>query len=236
MDEAAQHRIAELEAALAASKLVHDDDRARISELEQQVAKLLEQMSRNSGNSNKPPSSDAPGTRAQRRAKDKKSKRNRGGQPGHPGSKRALLPPEYVDKFVHLFPPECENCWRPLPETPDPKAQRYQTTELPPVRPHTTEYQQHSVLCPCCSHRTWAPYDKIPISPFGPQLSSVIALLTGVYHLSRRATVTLLSDVLGVEISLGAVSAVEARMSDAVKPAVDEAWKQVEHPLMVLYA
>jgi len=59
-------------------------------------------------------------------------------------------------------------------------------------------------------------------------LMSVIALLTGVYHLSRRRTVDMLSDVLGVQVSLGAVSAVEARVSDAVKPAVDEAWDQVD--------
>jgi len=49
-----------------------------------------------------------------------------------------------------------------------------------------------------------------------------------VYHVSRRKTAKLLSDLVGVPISLGAVSAVEARVSDAVKPAVDEAWQRVE--------
>jgi transposase len=57
---------------------------------------------------------------------------------------------------------------------------------------------------------------------------SLIALLTGVYHLSRRKTVTLLSDIVGVCISLGGVSNVEARVSDAVKPAVVQAWKHVD--------
>jgi transposase len=227
VDDAAQRRIAELEAELAARD-------ARIAELEQQVAKLTEQVAKlierlgqNSGNSSKPPSSDPPGTRAERRAKGK-SKRRRGAQPGHPGSKRALLPPEQVNAVVDLFPSECENCWAPLPKTPDPLAQRYQTTELPPLTPHTTEYRQHAVVCPGCSYKTYGPYDQIPASPFGPRLASVVALLTGVYHLSRRATVSVLADLVGLRISLGAVSAVEARVSDAVKPAVDEAWKQVE--------
>jgi transposase len=49
-----------------------------------------------------------------------------------------------------------------------------------------------------------------------------------VYHVSRRNTAKLLSDLVGVPISLGAVSAVEARVSDAVEPAVAEAWKRVE--------
>jgi transposase len=39
--------------------------------------------------------------------------------------------------------------------------------------------------------------------------------------------VDLLADVVGVRISLGALSAVEARESKAEQPAVDEAWKKV---------
>jgi transposase len=56
---------------------------------------------------------------------------------------------------------------------------------------------------------------------------SAIALLTGVYHLSRRRAAQLLSDLVGVRISLGAVSAVEARVSEAVVPMVEEACTQV---------
>jgi transposase len=44
----------------------------------------------------------------------------------------------------------------------------------------------------------------------------------------RRHAAKLLSDLVGVPISLGAISAVEARVSDAVKPAVDEAWMRVD--------
>lgn len=118
-----------------------------------------------------------------------------------------------------------------LPQTPDPNAKRYQFTELPAFEPHTTEYRRHGVDCPGCGDKTWAKYepDKIPSSPFGPRLMSAVALLTGVYHLSRRRTVQLLPDLMGVRISLGAVSAVEARVSDAVAPAVAE----VRLPLIV---
>ena len=56
---------------------------------------------------------------------------------------------------------------------------------------------------------------------------AIVALLTGVYHLGRRRAVDLLADVVGVRISLGALSAVEARVSKAVQPAVDEAWQKV---------
>lgn len=49
----------------------------------------------------------------------------------------------------------------------------------------------------------------------------------GTYHLSRRRTVGLLHDVLGVKISLGAVSAIETRVSDAVASSWNEIWASI---------
>jgi len=43
-------------------------------------------------------------------------------------------------------------------------------------------------------------------------LMAVMALFTGVYHLSRRRALELRSDIIGVRVSLGALSAVEARV------------------------
>ncbi len=240
----AQQRIAELEATVAAKDAQLAAKDARIGELEaqvaalmaqvaalaKQVAELTEKLGQNSRNSHLPPSSDPPGTGKPGGATRPKSKRPRGGQRGHRGSRRTLLPPAQVDELVDLYPAECESCWKALPEIPDEHAKRYQVTEVPPILPHTKEIRRHAVTCSCCGHRTRAAYDEqeIPSSPFGPRLMSIVALLTGVYHVSRRKTCSLLSDLLGVPISLGAVSAVEARVADAVKPAVDEAWTRVE--------
>lgn len=241
-------RIAELEAELVAKDVVIAAQAARIQELEQivttltqQVAALLkeveqlkERANRNSRNSNLPPSSDPLGSAAPGSKKNNEASstgRKRGGQPGHRGRHRELVPEEQVDEVIDLFPPQCENCWAPLPQTPDPSPARHQHTELPAIKPNTTEWRRHTVGCPDCGYKTCAAHDpnKIPASPFGPRLMSVIALLTGVYHLSRRQAVSLGSDVLGVQLSLGAVSVIEARVSEAVEPAVDEAWKQVEN-------
>jgi transposase len=233
----AQHRIAELEAELEA-------DRAHSRRLEQQLGALLEQVAaltrqvaelterlgQNSRNSHLPPSSDPPGTASGGGGERPKSKRPRGGQRGHRGSRRQLVAEDKVDDFVDLYPAECENCWAALPEQPDPGAKRYQWIEVPPIRPYTKEVRRHAVSCLCCGYKTRAAYDEreIPASPFGPRLMGMVALLTGVYHVSRRSAARLLSDLVGVPISLGAVSAVEARVSDAVEPAVAEAWRRVE--------
>jgi transposase len=213
--------IAELRAELAAKD-------ARIAELERKLEALMEKVNRNSSNSNLPPSTDPPGTRPGHGGKPK-GKRRRGGQLGHRGSRRELLPVERVDDVVDFFPSQCEHCSEPLPPTPDPMARRFQMTELPAFEPHTTEYRRHEVQCRRCNGKTLAPYDAkaIPSSPFGARLMSAIALLTGVYHLSRRKAVQLLSDLVGVRISLGALSSVEARVSEAVVPAVDQACERV---------
>lgn len=233
----AQRRIAELEAE-------RDAERSRSERLEQQIGALLEQVAaltrqvaelterlgQNSRNSHLPPSSDPPGTAGKGGGQRPKSGRSRGGQRGHRGSRRQLVPADKVDDVVDLYPAECENCWVALPEHPDPGAKRYQWIEIPPIQPYTKEVRRHAVTCPCCGHKTRAPYDEqeIPASPFGPRLMGMVALLTGVYHVSRRRAATLLSDLVGVPISLGAISAVEARVSEAVEPPVAEAWRRVE--------
>lgn len=231
-------RIEELEAQLRARDEGIRARDERIAELERQVATLAKQITEltsklglNSSNSHLPPSSDTPEERRKRRNKNKakKRERKRGAQKGHSGAHRELLPPEKVNKFVDVFPAECENCWHPLPQVPDPSPIRHQQTEVPPVDPFTTEWRRHAVTCPDCNYRTRAAYDEnvIPASPFGPRLMAIMALITGIYHLSRRGAVRMLWDLLRVRVSLGALSAVEARVSNAVQPAVAEAWVQV---------
>lgn len=224
-------RIAELEAELKAKDARIAEQDRRISELEKRLAELTELLGQNSRNSHRPPSSDPPEERRKRKNQEKKARqeRKRGGQPGHQGAHRELVPPEKVTKFVDLFPAECESCWKKLPAVPDASATRYQQTEVPPIEPRTTEWRRHQVTCPCCGYKTRAAYDvdQIPTSPFGPRLMAIMALLTGVYHLGRRRAVELLSDVVGVRVSLGALSAVEERVSCAVQPCVDEAWERV---------
>jgi transposase len=214
--------LAARDADLAARDAEVAELREQVTQLTEVVRRLEEQLGQNSNNSNKPPSSDPPGTK---RPKRKKGIRRRGGQKGHRGSHRTLLPPEQVDDIVDLYPAECESCWEPLPEVPDALARRHQLTELKPLAAHTTEWRRHAVVCPCCGFKTRAKYDPdvIPRFSFGPRLMAVVSLLTGVYHLSRRQTVRLLRELLGVRMSLGSVSAIERRVGDAVEPAVDEA-------------
>jgi transposase len=227
-------KLAAQEAKLAAQEAKLAEQGARLAELAAQVAKLTEQLGRNSSNSHLPPSSDGPGSGSRGGAVGKpkpKSGRKRGGQKGHRGSHRALFPEARVDSVVNLFPSVCLGCGHALPEELDATPCRYQQLELREHRPHVTEWRCHEVDCERCGAATRAEYDrtKIPRSAFGPCLTAVVALLTGAYHLSRRKTQRLLSELLGISISLGAISAMERRSSEALKSCHEEALREVQH-------
>ena len=229
-----KQKLAAAEARAVAAEARADAAEARVAALEKQVAELLEKLNRNSGNSNRPPSTESPAERLLRRAREQarekkrkkdEAKKKRGGQPGHEGAQRALVPVEQVDGVVHHYPAECEHCWSVLPTVEDRNPQLSQTWELPPIRPEVIEHRFHAVTCSCCAHTTEAPFVPPPV--FGPRVHAIVATLTGSYHLSRRKTASLLSDLMGLTISLGAVSDIEARVSKSLEAAVADAWERV---------
>ncbi len=61
------------------------------------------------------------------------------------------------------------------------------------------------MACPHCGYTTRAKCDPevLPRLAFGTRLVAVVGLLTGVYHLSRRQTVRLLRELLGVRHQRG---------------------------------
>jgi transposase len=230
----AERRIAELEAALADREALLAVRDAQIAALEREVKQLKEiiealqaKLSENSGNSGRPPSSDGPGARGNKQSRKRQSGKKRGGQPGHPGHRRELLPVEAVDHVVDVYPPTCANCEAALPKIADSDPVRHQVTDIPEPKPEVTEFRCHAVDC-ACGYRTRASIDRVSDSAFGPRLSATIAMLTGVYHLSRRTAQKVARELLGVEISLGAISGIEHRVGEALETSVDEAWEKVQ--------
>jgi transposase len=234
-DEGVEGRIAAaVETAVAERDATIAAQAAQIAKLSEQVAELKELLGRNSHNSHLPPSSGGPGAGSRGGSPGKpreKSRRKRGGQKGHRGSHRALLPAARVNEVVDLFPEVCEGCAHSLPEVKDAGACRYQQLEIRDHRPHLTEWRRHEVHCERCGAWTRAPHDpkKIPFLAFGPCLTAVVALLTGAYHLSRRKTRKLLHELFGISVSLGAISRMERRASEALKSAHEEALREVQH-------
>jgi transposase len=220
-----------MEEALAENAML----RARVQRLEEMVTRLEARLNQNSQNSSKPPSTDPPGVKLPPRKVP--SGRKAGGQPGHKGSRRELLPAEKVDKVEHHWPAVCGKCGTSLParnRTDIGKPQRHQVAEIPAVHAYVTEHQMHTQCCDACGHATQAELpDSVPAGAFGPRLQAVIALFTGAYRVSKRVAESALSDLFGVKLSLGSVSASEQTMSAALASPVAEARAYVQQQAVV---
>ena len=131
-----------------------DDYIEKLEKENAELKKRLEQLERivnqNSKNSSRPPSSDF-GRNAKTTKPKKKTKRTRtkGAQKGHKPCLRQLLPPESVTKSVDLIPDRCTCGCSDLGEC-DESPLRFQTIDIPPIKPKVTEYVQHMLECKQC--------------------------------------------------------------------------------------
>lgn len=218
--------IAELRRELAEVRAELVAARAENAELRREIAALKEALGKSSRNSSKPPSSDGPGAKA--RPKKSPSERKPGGQPGHRRHERVLVPPEKVHEVVPCIPKQCDVCAGFL-HGQDPEPHRHQVFELPPVEPVVTEYQQHALGCGLCGHRTMG---KLPegasTRAFGPTVDAVVAVLMGVYRLTKRQVPELMRDLFDLNMSVGAVIGCQQSASAAIAEAVEEARSYVK--------
>jgi transposase len=199
----------------------NDKLRSQLTALATELAQLRERIGRSSRNSSKPPSSDGPGFKPPERRKG--SGRKRGGQPGHPGSGPEPLPIERVDEVVEYHPDACRRCGTLLHgEDPDPL--RHQVIEIPPITPVVIEHRLHRLVCPCCSTSTCATLPaEVEGSHYGPRLSALVGLLGSAFPLSFSKTQALLQQLVGVEMSRGAIARVRQRLSAALAEPMDQA-------------
>lgn len=206
----------------------------RVGQLEREVEKLTTlvqglraRLDQNSSNSNRPPSLDSPGQRAGRPSRPP-SGRKPGGQPGHEAHMRAPLPADQVTRHERRDPRRCRRCAASLSSARALEPLRHQVVEIPEIVPDVTEYILGRRRCRSCNMVTTARLPEgVPQGMCGPRLSALIVYLNGDCRMSRRKTLALLRDVLGVEISLGSVSNVEAKMTAALGAPHTEALARV---------
>jgi len=195
----------------------------RFQAMEAEVARLREQVNRNSGNSSQPPSKDGPGVVRRTGAGKKPSGRTRGGQAGHPGTQRKLVPVEELKAEYDIKPFYCRRCGGVL-SGEDPSPDRHQVAEIPPAKVEVTEYRLHTLTCPICGTEMRAELPEgIPQGGFGPRLQAMVSILSGGYHLSKRETVGILDDFFKVDLGLGSVPNLEKRTSAAIASVVEDA-------------
>jgi transposase len=206
---------------IAAGEVLSPGVRAVLLALESRVRELEARLGQNSRNSSRPPSSDLPGSK---REKKKPSGRKRGGQPGHKGHHRELLPPERAVVVEHR-PESCRHCGEDVRGAKEAKpARRQQEVELPEIRAEVTEHRMVCVRCPRCRKLTRGSLPGgAPVRSFGPRLTGLVAMLVGRFRSSRREVREVLGKLLDVEPpSLGSTQAMAREVITALEPAYAE--------------
>jgi transposase len=133
-----------------------------------------------------------------------------------------------VDEVVVLKSERCLHCHAPL-SGDDPTPWRHQVLEIPPIEPMVTEYQWHQVRCAACGEVTRAPWPAgVPSGTYGPRVQATVALCTGAYRLSKRATQQMMHDVFNLPVSVGTISQLEHATTAALAAPVEEARAYVQ--------
>ncbi len=200
-----------------------------IEKLQQELEKLTDKQPSNSQTSSKPPSSDLiqksetakvdNSTEAQ-----KEPKRKPGGQPGHIGKTRKGF--GRVDKYEISIHDSCGHCGsRELSDIIGYSKQQVACLAAKPIE--VVEYQRAKCQCNECGAMTIAPASPgiVPGQDLSIDLQALLVWLGNYGHISYQKQQEFLRELGGIEIGSGTLQATNARVADAVKPAVEDLWQ-----------
>ena len=191
---------------------------------------LKEQLHLNSSNSSKPPSSDVEKRQPPKR---EKSGKQRGGQPDHGFQFRKLYPVEACKSVADYYPTTCWKCGAAI-EQEDGEVLRHQVVDIPPVEPEVIEHRLHQCICLQCHCLTRATLpDSVSRKGYGPGVVARIGVLRGMYRLSQRLVREAMSDLFGIELSLGSINNLQRECSEALEIPVSAAHDYVQQQAVV---
>ena len=123
----------------------------------------------------------------------------------HAGTHRPLHPNPTAKRDVMAA--QCQHCAADVSAVAQTAMQSYDRIEIPEIKPEVTRVTLHGGLCPCCAKRFKAvpPQGLEPGSPFGPNLRALAIYLRASHAVSYERLARLMSDLLGLEISEGAL-------------------------------
>ena len=178
---------------------------ARIESLAAENAKLAALVAELQAKLGLPPkgpdNSSVPPSRGQKPSEPSKTKAK--GRP-HGGSHRALHPNPTTKRDV--FATIC-GCGADVSDVAQEPREAYDRVEIPAIEPDVTRVTLHGGICPCCARRFKAlpPKGLEPGSPFGPNLRAFVFYLRSVQGIPLARLTDVLRDLLGLEISEGAL-------------------------------
>ena len=174
---------------------------SQVQELKARIKELEDQISKNSRNSSKPPSTDEydkPSPKSQR----EKTGRKAGGQKGHEGNNLKMVGSPDKEE-VHKVE-VCACCQKNLRGQKADDIERRQVYDLPPLELIITEHQVEVKRC-SCGHVNKADY-PVGVShyvQYGPNIKSLLVYMQDYQLLPYERAKEFVKDVFGHAISTG---------------------------------
>ncbi len=123
----------------------------------------------------------------------------------HAGAHRPLHPnPAHKRDMIATA---CQHCGADVSGVAQTACETYDHVEIPDIEPDVTRVTLHGGVCPCCARKFKAapPSGMEPGSPFGGNLRALVIYLRFTQGIAFERLARLLSDILGLEISEGAL-------------------------------
>src|SRR6516165_5760249 len=117
----------------------------------------------------------------------------------------------------------CQHCKADVSGVAQEAVRSYDHIEIPEIKPDITRVTLHGGICPCCTKhfKAEAPSGLEPGSPFGPNLRAFVLYLRYTHAISFERLSRLCSDMLGLEVSEGALVNICATSRPAFATQVD---------------
>lgn len=179
---------------------------ARLNELESRLLHLSAQLSKDSHNSSKPPSSDGLRKKPVPQNLRTKSDKPSGGQPNHRGVTLCLTDnPEEIAETFSTFPLVCSACHTCLDGVASEGFERRQVHDLPPLALQITEHRAYRKVCPQCHtlNRSPFPTEATQSVQYGPRVKALCVYLQEYQLLPYARTQELLSDLFACSLCEG---------------------------------
>ena len=159
-----------------------------------------------------PDNSSTPPSRGQKASEGEQRKPK--GKP-HAGAHRQLHP--NPTHYCEIAATHCVHCHADVSGVEQTVVHTYDRIEIPEIKPEVTRVTLLGALCPACEQpfKAQPPAGLEPGSPFGPNLRAFTIYLRVTHAISFERLVRLFSDLLGVDISEGALVNMLADSQDA---------------------